>query len=179
MINYLLIFSLFIIHFFESDGKGIAFILLIISSIIFRSRLVKKNIVFDRIDLLFLLFFVIAGIGNFFSLSLPRSWFEYISYVAYFVIFSSIRRFDGAQRSAFRRYFITGLIIVTLVFSFFPFLINLFPILRKYLDLDMLNLYYPTYGHNHLAGLLILVIPIILNNLIIGNLVSRELKKSM
>ncbi|MCL4339324.1 O-antigen ligase family protein [Patescibacteria group bacterium] len=156
------LFLTLILPFLEGPEKKTGFALLLFFAFITGYRLLKLNLIFDAIDFLFAFFLLFASISTIFSLSLSRSFVQWLVYLAVFIIFLSLRRLDKSESQKIKSIFTYGITVVSIILSlislsfFLP--IKVFPLPRS-----GMNLYFPTFGHNHLAGVLLIAIPLILS----------------
>lgn len=118
-----------------------------------------RKVTFDKIDLPFLLFIAWLLIILPFSQSYYFSLLETGRYFAYFLIFVFVRRLTGEEKAYFQEKWPFFLILNSLI------LIGLWGIFTLIPSLPQppgMNLFYPTFGHNRLAALLILALPVLI-----------------
>ncbi len=106
--------------------------------------------------ILWLLFLFSVGFSLAFSISLPISIHSVARYIFIFLtfwFFILVKKSFVSSQQIIKLLLLTSLVItlVSVSFQFFPNLANLLP---------GMNLLHATYGHNHLAALLLLVIPL-------------------
>ena len=158
---WLIIFSflLFFLPYLEGDLRTFGYIFLLLSSGLIGLTSKWKNTNFDLIELFFLLFLVIASLSTIFSDGKTRSFLEVLRYLSYFLIFLSIRRLDIYVWNKLKTVYIFSVIVNSLLLSivswtyFLPK--KIFP-----LPSSGMNLYYPVFGHNRLADLLLFSLPV-------------------
>lgn len=157
-IGFLLLFFLPIV---ESFNRSLGFTLLLSGSLfLFLPIVFARKIRFDRIDTLFLMLLFVFAVSTVFSWSLSRSFIELLRYTAYFLIFLSIRNRIGTDGSAFLiRWYIPMILINTTVLSFLSLFSSLPQVTVTPSEIGM-NLFYPVFGHNRIANILIFAIPI-------------------
>lgn len=151
----------FFLPFLESADKDFGFALLLIGSILIGYPLLRQRVKFDLPDLLFCLFLIAASISMLSSLSFSRSLAELLRYIAYFLIFLRLRRLDGPEKRFFEKFFPQAVILSAILLS----IVSLFYLLSSpslSYPTGGMNLYFSTFGHNHLAGVLLVAIPLIL-----------------
>jgi O-antigen ligase len=166
-------FFIFLIPFFESSEKGNGFIFLLIASFIFIIQLGRKFTKPDKLEFIYIIFLLVTFIGIYFSWSVSRSFIEWVKYLCFYSVFCFIRRLSTGEKK-----FFIFIYILFLAFSSFYFsIINLFYQLsgNRPSSADILNFIYPLAGHNHLAGYLLISIPLI-SGLVIGYVKSWKLK---
>ena len=118
-----------------------------------------RKITFDKIDIPFFLFIVWLLIILPFSQSYYFSLLETGRYFAYFLIFVLVRRLPEEEKGSLQRKWPFYLILNSLI------LIALWGVFRLIPSLPQppgMNLFYPTFGHNRLAALLILALPVLI-----------------
>ena len=105
---------------------------------------------------LWLLVFFGMGLSLFFSISLPLSLYYAVRFVFAFLtfwLFLLIKKSFVSSQQMVMLLLLIGLVIllISVSFQFFPNLANLLP---------GMNLLHATYGHNHLAALFLMIIPL-------------------
>lgn len=155
------LFLLFFLPVVESFNRGAAFFFLYGSAILISFPILwKKRINVDLIDVLFLSFLTAATISTLFSISFLRSGIELSRYFSYFLIFVAVRN-NLEENDRIKKYYINSILanslILTLLFIIYQFFGRFLPPVT----LGM-NLFYPTFGHNRIADILIFLIPLLL-----------------
>lgn len=158
MFTYLGLGFIFFLPVVESFNRQFGFSLLLLGSLFISSPLfIKKKIIFDWFEIIWLTILIVFTISLLFSWSLSRSYTELMRYIAYFLIFVSFRRFVDRELLV-RRFFIPMVIINSLILSFL-FLIYLIPFIKLPIPVNGMTLFYPIYRHNRISDILILAIP--------------------
>lgn len=127
---------------------------LILSFVIFR----RKRLHIDTPVILFSLFLLLSLITLPLSLSSGRSFTELTRYLAYFLIFISLRDSNNQDVSLLYK---RSVIVTSLILSFLFVLYSFFPGKLPLLESGM-NLIFPYFGHNRLVDILILSLPLII-----------------
>ena len=142
-------FLLFLIPVAESFNRQYGLVLLIFASLLlFYPNLPENNRRLDRLETLLLFFILWSGITSFFSISFIRSYTETLRYLAYFLIFVSIRHNFQLRKIYgifFKKFIQINAFLLSILFLFFSYLPKLLP---EYIY--GLNLFYPIFGHNRL-----------------------------
>ena len=144
----------------ESFNRQPALILLFSASILISYPIfIKRKVHLDLINLTFLFFIVWGMFTTIFSISIIRSFTEIARYLAYFLIFITIR--DRADYSNFySKFFILFILLNSLLLSFLFIGFSVFSL--KPPQTAGMNLFYPVFGHNRIANLLIFTIPLLM-----------------
>lgn len=155
------LFLLFFLPVVESFNRGAAFFLLYTGAILISFPILwKKRINVDLIDVLFLSFLTAATISTLFSISFLRSGIELSRYFAYFIIFIAIRN-SQEEIERIKKYYFNSILInsflLSLLLIIYQFFGKFFPTVTS-----GMNLFYPTFGHNRIADILIFLIPLLL-----------------
>lgn len=171
LVGFALLFFLPVI---ESFSRTLGFTLLLSGSLfLFLPIVFRKKISFDLLDTLFLMCLTAFSISTIFSWSIGRSFTELIRYIAYFLIFISIRNneilfpeFKALNSgnmtfgSAFLiRWYVPMILINTTVLSLLSLFSSLPQVTVTPSEIGM-NLFYPVFGHNRIANILIFAIPL-------------------
>ena len=118
-----------------------------------------RKITFDKIDIPFFLFIVWLLIILPFSQSYYFSLLETGRYFAYFLIFVLVRRLPEEEKGSLQRKWPFYLILNSLILIVLWGVFMLIPSLPQP---SGMNLFYPSFGHNRLAALLILALPVLI-----------------
>lgn len=130
---------------------GLASLLLFFSGYL-RWENVKKN---RLIIFLWLVFLVFLGLSGIKSINFPLSLESWLKYVLSFLVFWFFLLTD--QKKISSKMILDGLLLIVIILSIISFI---FQFISPYIgELPGMNLIYATYGHNHLAALLLLLIP--------------------
>lgn len=151
-------FILLIIPFNESPENYYGLLFLLLGTILISLPIFKTKIRFDNLDYILIGFLIFYGISTIFSWSFSKSFPEFIKYIAYFVIFVSIRRLSNIGKNNIQKLIISGFIIYVLYYGFFTLKYIFFKPVN--IGAHSLNFFYAYAGHNHLAGLLLFAIPL-------------------
>ncbi len=158
MFTYLGLGLLFFLPVIESFSRQFGFTLLLLGSLFISFPLFfKKKIVFDWLEIIWLMVLIAFTISLLFSWSITRSYTELMRYIAYFLIFVSFRRF-GDREWLIRRFFIPMVILNSLILSLL-FIIYIIPSFKLPIPVNGMTLFYPTYRHNRISDILIIAIP--------------------
>ena len=153
---------LFLIPVIESFSRQLGLlIILMVPILLFLGLRVTgvKHISFDKIDIPFLLFIIWLLIILPFSSSYYFSLLETGRYFAYFLIFIFVRRLPEGEKTYFQKKWPFYLILNSLI------LIALWGIFRLIPQLPHppgMNLFFPSFGHNRLAAILIMALPVLI-----------------
>lgn len=144
---------------FEHEVKGTGYYLLLFVGGLIGLSLDWKSVRLDLLEMLFLLFLITGAISTVFSEGISRSFMELLRYLAYFLVFITVRRVESEDNKKLKNIFLGCLLINSLLLSVvsWSFLFNI-PLL-SYPSSGM-NLYYGVFGHNRLADLLLFAIPV-------------------
>jgi len=159
MLFYFGLALLFFLPIVESFDRTLAFNLLLIGSLLIAyPYIIKKRIYLDWINIIWITTLIFFTLSLFNSWSISRTFIELSRYFAYFLIFISLRNYPSSQLLLLR-FYLPMIIVNSLILSFLSFLyfIPLFNIPRP---ASGMNLFYPTFGYNRLAILLIFAIPL-------------------
>lgn len=132
-----------------------AFPLLYFPLVIMRRRYYSKSIYLVLLAWLFFLF--VNMLSMVFSISLAFSFsafFKLFGYFVYFLLFYLMIERKSDLKIIYYSFILVGFILS---------LISFFYILFPPIGFPVMNFYYATYGHNHLANYLIFVLPIAIN----------------
>lgn len=152
---------LFFLPIIESVNRTTGLNLLLIGSFLISSPFIwRKKIYVDLIDYLWIIMLILFAVSTITSWSLSRSYLDLLRYFAYFLIFLTIRNYSQPE-NFFTRFYIPMIIINSLILSFLS-LLYFIPQLFIPKPPNGMNLFYPTFGHNHLADILIFTIPLVL-----------------
>lgn len=168
------LFLLYILPFLDGGTNFLAQILIFLGPLVlFIVGLVTKSYNFKNLPkkglMFFSLFLMTALISTFFSqsklFSIPE-FFRKLSYFLFFILFLLTAKKQNQP-------IIVGFVVLAgLALSILGFL-SLWPIFTK--PLSGMNLIYANYGHNHLADFLILVVPFLFSNVLLGQ--NKKQKK--
>lgn len=150
---------LFFLPVIESFNRTLGFDLLLISAAFMALHTVKRgNLIRDKIDYLWIMLLTVFAVSTIFSWSLSRSYTELTRYIAYFLIFVSIRNYADKEKMI-KYFFLPSVVVNSMILSILSALYSL-PFLPLPVIFDGMNLFYPTFGHNRIADLLIFSIPV-------------------
>jgi O-antigen ligase len=150
---------LFFLPVFESFDRHIAMMFLLSGSIlIYLPFLFEHKIRFHTMERIFLAFLLILGITTVFSWAPLRSFTEFLRYCSYFLLFVAIRRFPD-RKILVTRFFIPMIFANSAILSALYVLSTVPGLLLVAPPLSGMNLFYPSFGHNRLAELLLFAIP--------------------
>ena len=159
MISFIGFALLFLLPLVESFNRSLGFTLLLSGSLfLFLPIVFRRKIRFDRIDTLFLMLLFVFAVPTVFSWSLARSFTELLRYVAYFLIFISVRNSIGTE-TLLIRWYIPMILINTVLLSLLSLLSSLPQLIVTPSEIGM-NLFYPVFGHNRIANILLFAIPL-------------------
>jgi len=79
-------------------------------------------------------------------------------YLAYFLLFITVRRYDFKERSALKKFIFLSLIILSFIYGALTIYYGISG--TKNVSADILNYFFASTGHNHIAGLLMLSVPV-------------------
>ncbi|OGG18011.1 hypothetical protein A3D05_03910 [Candidatus Gottesmanbacteria bacterium RIFCSPHIGHO2_02_FULL_40_24] len=120
----------------------------------------RGKIRLDILDFLFLVFIILALFSGLFSISQSRSFIELGRYVAYLLLFITIREKDELRRR------LSGYITASIILNAFllSFVYSVYLILGKFLPpvTSGMNLFFPVFGHNKMTVILIMAIPLLI-----------------
>ena len=160
--------TLFFLPVIESFSREAGLVVLFLGTLLVSfNPLWKERVRIGAIGGLFLLFIIWAAISTIFSISIYRSVVELSRYLAYFLIFNHIRQ-NQENRIFFKKFFIKSIIFNSVVLSLL-FIFLLISGSGQGMKLSGMNLFYPAFGHNRIADILIMAIPLLL-----GLLSNRE-----
>lgn len=163
---------IFFLPVIESFNRQLGFDFLLLGSLLVSAKFFwERKIILDKINSLWIIMLIVFTISLFKSLSFNRSYFEYLRYIAYFLIFISVRNSTNSTK-IFKYFFvpmvvINSLILAILAVVYFVPDLNLKP-------LHTMTLFYPQFGHNHLADILVFAIPISISQFMVF---SHKVKK--
>jgi O-antigen ligase len=142
---------------FESfDRNSVYFIFFIATSFLFIS--LKNKIQINVQGFIFLLFLIFAAISTIFSVSFSRSILEFFKYISVFQILIIVTNYNQNKKQ-YTDIIILTLLVNTVILSLFNILFRLFHF--RFLTTSVIvNLFYSPYGHNHIADLLTLALPL-------------------
>src|SRR3989338_6904782 len=143
-----------LLPFVESINRQWGFILLLILGTGLSIKLLRRKFKLDFLEEVFGLFLLSAASGIPFSWSVSNSINDLLRYAVYFIVFVYARRSRWILK-----HFEKIIIIPAIILSIISFL-YLLPFRLLPYPIGGLNLFLPTFGHNHLAGLLLFVLPI-------------------
>lgn len=146
------VFIITLLPFVESINRQWGFILLLILGTGLSIKLLERKFKLDFLEEVFGLFLLSAASGIPFSWSVSNSINELLRYAVYFIVFVYIRRSKGIR---FTNIIIIPAIFLSIISFLYLLLFRLLPF-----PTGGLHLFFPTFGHNHLAGLLLFALPI-------------------
>ncbi len=143
-----------LLPFVESINRQIGFILLLLLGYICGIKLLQTKIILDFTEDIFGLFLLAIASGIPFSWSISNSVNELLRYAVYFIVFVYVRRSRWTLKHFGKILIIPAIFLSVISFLYLlPFRLLPYPI-------GGLNLFLPTFGHNHLSGLLLFALPI-------------------
>ena len=150
---------LFFIPVIESFNRQAGLFLLCLGAVLISFNLFwRKKLYLDIISFFFLLFILRGLVSTVFSWSIAKSFIEASRYIAYFLIFTAFRE-EARIKNIAIRYLTLFSVINSLLLSF----LYLFYVFRGRQLLpgnQGMNLFYPVFGHNRIADMLILAVPL-------------------
>lgn len=156
---------LFFLPVIESFNHQLGLNLLLVSSLLICFKFFStKKIIIDKINTLWAIMLFVFTISSFYSDAPARSFAELLRYAAYFLIFISIRS-SSQPKKLINRFFLPMIIINSVLLSLLfvlytlPFF-KLTPPNPNWGPFYGMNLFYHSWGHNHLADILIFAIPL-------------------
>lgn len=150
---------LFFLPVIESFNRILSYDLLLTASILISFKFLHdKKIILDKINALWVLMLIAFTISLVYSISIYHSFYEYLRYLAYFLVFISIRSYGNTKRMI-HYYYLPMIIVNTVILSFLSIL-YMIPSFKLLPPVNGMNLFYPSFGHNHLADILIFAIPL-------------------
>ncbi|OGG16749.1 hypothetical protein A3D78_01475 [Candidatus Gottesmanbacteria bacterium RIFCSPHIGHO2_02_FULL_39_14] len=153
---------LFFLPVIESFSREVALLFLFLGALVASYPVFwKRKIAFNSDEILFLIFIFFGIVSTIFSISTYRSLTELSRYLAYFLIFISIRN-DQIIGNRFRKFFSGSILVNSLVLSILFFAYFLFSSYLPKVTSGM-NLFYPVFGYNRIANLLIIAIPLLIS----------------
>jgi len=153
---------LFFLPIIESFNRPLAYNLLLLGSLLIAlPYFLRKKIEFDFLDVLFLIVLTVFSISNIHSLIAMRSYTELMRYIAYFLVFIGIRK--NPKKELIQKIFIAMVLVNSFVLSCLAIIYEIRGVYLPESPILGMNLFYPIYGHNSLADLLIFGIPIAIN----------------
>lgn len=153
---------IFFLPVIESFNRDFSYSLLLFSSLLIGvPYFLKKQIIFDLLDVLFLIMLISFCISNINSLIAVRSYTEFIRYTAYFLIFVGLRK--NLYRSQVNKFFILMVIVNSVILSCLAIIYMIKGVYLPESPINGMNLFYPVFGHNSLANILVFSIPISIN----------------
>jgi len=150
---------LFFLPWLEGDLRTYGFILLLFLAGLIGFFSKQKNMLFDKIDFLFLIFLIFAAISTIFSQGITRSFLELLRYLSYFIIFVSIRRITVRENLCFKKFYMVAILINSLLLGLISWSFFL-PWRLFSIPSSGMNLYHANFGHNNLVNLLLFSLPI-------------------
>ncbi|OGG15863.1 hypothetical protein A3J20_02585 [Candidatus Gottesmanbacteria bacterium RIFCSPLOWO2_02_FULL_42_29] len=145
---------IFLLPVIESFNRQLGLVILLVTPF-----LLFRKITFDKIDISFLLFIAWLLIVLPFSSSYYFSLLETGRYFAYFLIFVLVRHLPEEEKAYFQSKWPIFLILNSLVLITLWGIFTLIPSLPQP---SGMNLFYPSFGHNRLAALLIMTLPVLI-----------------
>ena len=164
---------LFFLPVIESYHRQAGLFLLCLGAVLISFNLFwRKKLYLDIISFFFLLFILRGLVSTVFSWSIAKSFIEASRYIAYFLIFTAFREEARIKNMAIR-YLTLFSVINSLLLSF----LYLFYVFRgrQLLPGNLgMNLFYPVFGHNRIADMLILAVPLLAGLSVQAELVKRK-----
>lgn len=151
---------LIFLPFLEGDLRTYGYLFLLFSAGLTGFLSDWRKVKFDFIEIIFLLFLIIGAISSIFSEGRTRSLLELFRYTSYFLIFLNVRRLDELERKFIKKAYISAILVSSTILSIVAILLMLNITVIPYPS-SGLNLYFANFGHNKLADLLLLAIPIL------------------
>lgn len=160
---------LFFLPVIESLSRDVGFYLLVLSALLlFLSQLETRWLVSEKIkekendwiSLLWILLLIAFAISTIFSGSFIRSCIELIRYIALFSIFDTIRNYPHKD-GIIKKFFISTVLINNLILSVMN-LAYLIPFVKIPIPASGMNLFYPSFGHNRIAEILIYALSLLI-----------------